>query len=446
MDDISHTAHTKEPQEKDKSVHSMQKTHKETHDCDTKMSMSSPLALAHPILVLLIDDSAHWAKAQKHLMAVAAVLSECAQAYEIHIICRKDSPLHHAAQAYSCIPLFPPQDISRLKKNSPAAWRMALKLLWRFGRKVPACVHTFSPSCIALARKFSRWRVKDKKNIAGTRTLMLHSAFGTPKEEGLLPKHARRHGLIAEKILCPSQFVMDAWFESGVVPERIGVVYAAYEPPPELLPASASETTAKLRDEATQITPATIKKRFIFMAFENLEEGAGLTVLLKAMAALWQHPHLPEWEVRVVGSGSLFETLLEEAEALGIAPRLALLGIQPMEPMASTAHVIVCPHTKPIGNIDSLMLAWNYALPLICTQVPGNLEVATVHNALLVPPGDPQSLAAAMIACMSDPQIEQHYSHMSSTMSTQAHMSRLQAEYCKLYETSIAQRHWSVPT
>ncbi len=384
-----------------------------------------------PITVLLLDNSDTWTSANDDLLAVAQALCADSNVYDVYILCKVHSPLHlHLIQKktapHTCIAFFSQDTLSQV-----ALWRATLRLLWRFDKKTRMCVHTFSPSCLPLARSLWRWRHRDKKNASNKSTLVFHSAFDTPQKEHLRPREIVPAMTAIEKILCPSQYISNIWAEAGVQPQGLSVINpVCHVSPDEIV--------------HPQTTPSSTQ-RFIFMAFEQLEDDAGLDVLLKAMAALWQYPDLPEWEVRVVGAGSRFDALLQEAQALGVAPRLGLFGEQPIDYMAPSAHTIVSPQTHHAGNLKALMIAWSYALPLIFTQVPASMEVANTHNALPIPPNDPQSLAAAMIACMRDKETWTRAAHLSATMTKHARTQRLQEQYMEIYQDSIARHGWPTP-
>ncbi len=436
MPTMSHDAKHRENELKGERASEGVSTQKRTAKSATDATPSSKTS---PIIALLLDDSDQWGSAQKDLLVVAEALCANAGLYDVQILCRIDSPLHkHLSQAaeahtpFTCVPFF-----SQPALSGVALWRLVVRLLWRFNKKARMCVHTFSPSCLPLARSLWRWRHRDKKNASNKSTLVFHTAYGTPQAEHLCPRDVARLSQAVEKILCPSHYALHAWAEAGAQPECLSVINPICHVPPQDIAHSGN-----IKHPHTAPTAA---QRFIFMAFEKLEDDAGLGVLLKAMAALWQHPDLPEWEVRVVGTGSQFDALLQEAQALGVAPRLGLFGEQPVDYMAPTAHTIVCPYISAAGNINTLTIAWSYGLPLICTQVTAHIELATTHNALLMPPNDPQSLAAAMISCMRDADIWTRAAHLSTTMTVHARAPRLQEQYMTIYNNSVARHGWPMP-
>ncbi len=358
------------------------------------------------IMVFLLDTSMDFLNPQAELLMLALRLQE--QGFNPHIFCPTSSTLMQKAEEHG---LFVQSISNGTKPSFAGLWR----IFWKQKNNVPLCIHTFTENCLPLAKRIAARR----KNNS---TILLHSCFDAPNQTKTLAKYWD----VPQKIVYPSKYMANVWAKAGINPDKVCIIHTVSE---DLAPYVAQKS-----------------KRWIFIATEKLEQNSGIDFLLKAMSALWQHPYLPEWEVRVVGSGPLLEKLLDEAKALGVESRLALLGDQNMTDVMPYAHALVCPHVEGQGNLSALMRAWNCGMPLICTMVNGHMEIANTNNALLTPEADPQRLAAAMIEFMCRPERVEQFIKSSASMGSYAKTTRLQNQYLKLYQDCIARRGWVLTT
>jgi glycosyltransferase involved in cell wall biosynthesis len=136
-----------------------------------------------------------------------------------------------------------------------------------------------------------------------------------------------------------------------------------------------------------------VKDHFVWLAAGRLEAAKAYPTLLRAMAELGQGPHI----LLVCGRGSLADELRALAGELGITDRVRFLGLRSdMPDMMRAANAFVLSSDSE-GLPLVLLQASAAGLPIVATDVGGNGEaVADGENGFLVPPGDPQVLAAAM--------------------------------------------------
>lgn len=119
-------------------------------------------------------------------------------------------------------------------------------------------------------------------------------------------------------------------------------------------------------------------------------------------------------QVRIAGDGPLLPQLQDQAADLGIAGRVEFLGSVPQATIRAElerADLFALP-SVPVddGDIDgipvSLMEAMAVGCPVISTRVSGIPElVVDGESGLLVPPRDPQALAAAIERLATDPEL-----------------------------------------
>jgi glycosyltransferase involved in cell wall biosynthesis len=114
---------------------------------------------------------------------------------------------------------------------------------------------------------------------------------------------------------------------------------------------------------------------------------------------------VPEARIAVVGEGPLREELRAHAARRGLDgdERVALLPFSPPAAHQLTAldvHVLPSEwEAFPIGVLEALACG----VPQVATDVGGTAEALTPETGVLVRPGDPQMLAAAVVALLRDP-------------------------------------------
>jgi glycosyltransferase involved in cell wall biosynthesis len=131
----------------------------------------------------------------------------------------------------------------------------------------------------------------------------------------------------------------------------------------------------------------------------------GVPVLLEAFARLLQEePHLT---LLIAGRGPLREALVRQAHRSGIADRVAFLGFVPdsdLGPLYRYSDLVVAPSLSPLeATATALEEASACGTPVVGTTLPGTEE--TVPNdgrrGLLVPPGDAEALARAILRMLA---------------------------------------------
>lgn len=262
--------------------------------------------------------------------------------------------------------------------------------LWRWQRAPgPLFIQTVGAEAAGLGRRVLGMRGKGS-------ALLCHAFPVRPPGEEFCAGRALR---AAACVLCGSDLmrrgVEEAW---RALPEKRrprarldvlapGIPLAEYPPEGEPWPEGAAG------------------RRFIFGMGESLAPGSGALVMVRAMAALWQREDLPPWEVRMFGSGPRFAEVLGEAESLGVAARLCILGDQPPAEALRPCAAWVAPGASPAELPQTLWAGVAAGLPLICARSAlhrERLAGTPAATALRVPEKDPQALARAMIAVMQD--------------------------------------------
>jgi glycosyltransferase involved in cell wall biosynthesis len=154
---------------------------------------------------------------------------------------------------------------------------------------------------------------------------------------------------------------------------------------------------------------------FLFFAAGRLEAVKDYPALLQAIASLPQAGVHVSAHLLVAGDGSLREQLTALAASLGLAHRVRFLGFQPdLRPWMQAADAFVL-SSRWEGLPLALLEAAASALPIIATDVPGTREaVVAGETGLLVPPGNPGALAAAMERMIKAPAQERQSMGLSA--------------------------------
>ena len=182
-------------------------------------------------------------------------------------------------------------------------------------------------------------------------------------------------------------------------PDKVRLVYHgldfAHLPPPQ--PARSGRDGSDPRDPV------------VVLSIGRKVEKKGFDDLLEALALLPSGLH---WRFEHVGGGDLGDALKAQAARLGIAERCHWLGAQPQSEVFAAlrrADLFVLASKKASdGDQDGLpnvlMEAAHQGVPLVATSAAAIAEfVDDGDNGLLVPPGAPVPLAAALGRMIGDP-------------------------------------------
>jgi glycosyltransferase involved in cell wall biosynthesis len=135
----------------------------------------------------------------------------------------------------------------------------------------------------------------------------------------------------------------------------------------------------------------------------------GYDHLLEALSRL---PPTLRWRLIHIGAGPLADSLKQRAEVLGLAPRVSWLGAQPQDVVFDNYRkadlFVLASCIAPDGDRDGLpnvlMEAQSQGLACIASNVSAVPElIEDGATGLLLPPGDPESLAGAIARLARDP-------------------------------------------
>lgn len=158
----------------------------------------------------------------------------------------------------------------------------------------------------------------------------------------------------------------------------------------------------------------------------------GLDVLLKA----WALAGLPEGaRLTLAGDGPEHATLKALAQQLGVAQSVEFPGLVQDVPTLLAANNLYVQASHQEGLPNAVLEAMASGLPTVATRVSGHEDVISdAHNGLLVPPADPEALAAAICRMAADVALRERLGasarqFVETTYSTDAVLASLLALY-----------------
>jgi glycosyltransferase involved in cell wall biosynthesis len=157
----------------------------------------------------------------------------------------------------------------------------------------------------------------------------------------------------------------------------------------------------RLRDPAAVRAELGAVGRPLVVAVSRLHRQKGVTYLLRAVSLV--RAEIPDVQVVVAGGGPLADRLAVEVKALRIGDNAALLGerTDALDILAA-ADLFVLPSLWE-GLPYVLVEAAALGKPIVATDIDGVREIIrSGATGILVPPGDPGALAAAIILLLKD--------------------------------------------
>jgi glycosyltransferase involved in cell wall biosynthesis len=202
-----------------------------------------------------------------------------------------------------------------------------------------------------------------------------------------------------DRIVTVSGYLRESAVKRGIgKPEQVVSI-------PNGLPPSRTRVT---RERAAVRAELGVDDAFVLLSTGRLADQKGLEYLIRA-AALFRG-NLPSARVLLAGDGPLREQLEALVAELGLGDVVTLLGFRTdVADLLEAADLVVFPSLWE-GLSISLLEAMAAGKPVVTTTIASNLEATAGgreagggETALLVPPKDPDALAAAITALAHDP-------------------------------------------
>jgi glycogen(starch) synthase len=183
------------------------------------------------------------------------------------------------------------------------------------------------------------------------------------------------------------------------------------------------------------------RPRVVFLG--RIVHAKGVETLVRAAARC----RTPGMRLLLVGDGPQREAVERLAARLGVADRVRVTGFVPHErvpAVLASADLLVLPSVyEELGTV--LAEALHAGLPVVATRVGGIPEiVADGVTGLLVEPGDPDGLAAAIDAVLADRALAARLSANAGERAGAYDLERVGAEVDALYRRLA--REWTIAT
>jgi glycosyltransferase involved in cell wall biosynthesis len=165
----------------------------------------------------------------------------------------------------------------------------------------------------------------------------------------------------------------------------------------------------------------------------------GHAVFVRALALVrkrWRGP----LSVEIVGAGPELDSLRREAAALGLLDVVEISGFVPFEELPfrySRASLFVMPSLNDAAPL-ALLEAMASGLPLVASGVGGIPELLSGCDAELVPPGDEEALAAAILRVLSNPERGIAMGRQGRTRAREFDWDAIAGRYKDLYERILS--------
>jgi glycosyltransferase involved in cell wall biosynthesis len=273
-------------------------------------------------------------------------------------------------------------EISRMRYALPAIIRVARKVQPRV--ILSTVVHL--NAMLILARFFLPRSIKMLVREATTPTAFISTQAEHPWVWRFIYKHLYRK---AEKVICPSDFVLNDLAEHfGVPRDRMVRIYNPVD-------------VANVRQLAEAGgAPYNAPGPHIVTA-GRLSIEKGMDVLMDAMPAVTRR--FPHAHLTILGEGPLEQSLKDQAERLGVKDAVTFVGFQSNPwPYFRYADLYVLP-SRLEGLPNVVLEALALGTPVVASNCPGGVREIqnATHSVTLVPPENPAALADAIIATLS---------------------------------------------
>jgi glycosyltransferase involved in cell wall biosynthesis len=184
-----------------------------------------------------------------------------------------------------------------------------------------------------------------------------------------------------------------------------------------------------------------VEDAFMILSTGRLAEQKGLEYLIRAAALLRRD--VPAARIVLAGDGPLGPELVKLVASQGVEDVVGMLGHRSdIGDLLAASDLVVLPSLWE-GLSISLLEAMAAARPVVTTSIGSNREVTNDGEAaVLVPPKDPESLAAAIRSIATDEAYRQALGMKGQQVQRERYtVSRMLDAYMGEYERLLGQKH-----
>ena len=167
-----------------------------------------------------------------------------------------------------------------------------------------------------------------------------------------------------------------------------------------------------------------------------LSPQKGHAQFFRALSLLAQVP-----EVWVIGEGALKTELVRQAESLGLSGRIVWKGHVESARVLPSLDILVVPSAHGEGSSGVVKEGWASGVPVICSDLPANLELIRDEiNGLVFANGDPSALARQIERLLEDPALGDKLASAGGRDVTAYDASSMHAAYLRTYASVLSFR------
>lgn len=200
--------------------------------------------------------------------------------------------------------------------------------------------------------------------------------------------------------------------------------------------------TYPLPEQRPFIRPSvTGRKRLL--AVGRLEKQKGFDLLIESFADLSEN--YPDWDLNILGEGSLRPALEQQIQNLGLEKRIALPGCAGNPGKCYESADLYVLSSRFEGFPNALIEAMAYGLPVVsfdCNTGPRDIIRHQVDG-LLVPPGDVTALTATLNSLMGNDALRRQLAERAIEVRTRLSMATIAGLWEQLFGQLLGRQYQS---
>jgi glycosyltransferase involved in cell wall biosynthesis len=321
--------------------------------------------------VVHVDSAHEWRGSQSQVFLTAVGM--LARGHSVTVACQAGGELEARARAAGV-------EVRPLAFGGDLRPRAILGLLEVLRETRPDVVHMHDPHATAAG-------VVAARLVSGVRPRLVASRRVPLRLRGAL---SRRKYAACDRVLAVSEAVARILREDGLPADRLGLVYEGV--PDRARSGDGRNLVAELG------LPAPCR---IIGSVAALSEHKDHRTLLRAMPRVLAA--VPDALLLVVGEGALRLPLEAEARMRGLRDRCVFTGFRSDVDRLMPSFSLLCLTSQVEGLGTTLLDAMCFSRPVVATATGGIPEaVRHLETGLLVPVGDADALAAALVDLLTD--------------------------------------------
>ncbi len=338
-----------------------------------------------------------------------------------------EGDMAYLAETYGIEPIYVPELGREL---SPMRDMITLIKLWRLMRRLrPEVVHTHTAKAGFVGR-VAAWLARVPVRVHTFHGHVFHGYFG-PRKTAFFLWLERLTARITDRLIAVSPLLKEE-------------LATAYRIAPADRIAVAPEGPDLSRYLETPRHLGAFRRQYDLPADAPLVGIVGRLVPIKNHALFLQAAQRvrqshPDVHFVIIGDGELRDSLVAQAQELGLADAVTFTGfLRDLCPVYSDLDLVVISSNNE-GTPVSIIEALAAGVPVVSTAVGGVPDLLDGGRlGTLVPPGDADALAQAMVTVLSTPAANQH--DLRQSVADQFGIDRLVSDLSALYRDLLASK------